>query len=86
MKTSTTDGIDNNSAKLLKKKKNTKEYSSIILSKIFSQSLEQKILPENWKVGKVIPLHKDGGKQSFYFSSHLFNEHSMQNSWARNLL
>lgn len=39
-------------------------YSSIILSKLFTQSLEQQILPKDWKVGRVIPLHKGGDKHN----------------------
>ena len=37
-------------------------YSSIILTKLFEQSLDTGCVPEDWRVGKVIPLHKSGDK------------------------
>lgn len=40
--------------------KNTEMLSAIILSKIFSQSLETSAIPQDWKVGKVVPLPKTG--------------------------
>lgn len=40
--------------------KNTAWFSSLILCRIFSQSLESSTLPNDWKVGKVVPLHKSG--------------------------
>lgn len=39
-------------------------YSSIILTKIFQQSLDDGCLPADWTVGKVIPIHKSGNKNS----------------------
>lgn len=54
-------GCDNISAKFLK---NTSLYSSIVLTKIFQQSLDTSTLPLAWKTGKVIPLHKSGSKTS----------------------
>lgn len=44
--------------------KSTKIYSSIIKSKAFQQSLENSIMPADWKIGKVIPVHKPRNKQS----------------------
>lgn len=52
-------GPDDINSKILK---NTKIYSAIILYKIFQQSLETGILPEDWLIGKVVPLHKSGDK------------------------
>lgn len=60
LKLSSASGVDNINSKFLK---NTKTYSSIILTKIFQQSLECGILPRDWKIGKVIPVHKSGCKQ-----------------------
>lgn len=59
LKLSSASGIDNINSKFLK---NTKEYSSIILSKIFEQSLLTEALPSDWKVGKVVPVHKSSDK------------------------
>lgn len=52
-------GPDDINTKILK---NTKVYSAIILCKIFEQSLETGILPGDWLMGKVVPLHKSGDK------------------------
>lgn len=57
MKISSSPGDDGINSKFLK---NTEVYSSIILSRIFEQSLESCTLPDDWKVGKVVPLHKSG--------------------------
>lgn len=57
LKLSSSSGVDGVNSKFLK---NTKIYSSIILSMLFHQSLLHGCLPEDWKVGKVIPLHKTG--------------------------
>lgn len=59
LKLSSSCGPDNISTKILK---NTKVYSSIILSKIFEQSLQTCDLPDDWKLAKVVPLHKSGDK------------------------
>lgn len=61
LKTSSSFGVDNVTSTLLK---NTKNYIEIYLFKIFVQSLASGVLPEEWKIGKVIPLHKQGDKQS----------------------
>lgn len=61
MKRHSSPGFDNISAKFLK---NTSSYSSIVLTKIFQQSLNTSSLPLAWKTGKVIPLHKSGSKTS----------------------
>lgn len=52
-------GVDNINSKLLK---NTKVMSSLFLLKIFQQSLDTGVVPDEWKVGKVIPVHKGGDK------------------------
>lgn len=57
LKISSSCGIDNINSKFLI---NTKLYCSIILNKLFEQSLETGCIPNDWKVGKVIPLHKSG--------------------------
>lgn len=54
-------GVDNISSKFLK---STKLYSSIILTKIFQQSLNNGEVPPDWKIGKVVPVHKSGSKHS----------------------
>lgn len=54
-------GCDNISNKFLK---NTSAYAALILTKLFQQSLDQSILPNEWKIGKVIPIHKSGSKTS----------------------
>lgn len=61
LKLSSSSGTDNINSKFLK---NTKMYSSVILTKLFQQSLNLGTLPEDWKVGKVIPVHKSGDKSS----------------------
>lgn len=38
----------------------TELFSLLILSKIFDQSLQLAALPKEWKVGKVVPVHKWG--------------------------
>lgn len=59
LKLSSSCGIDCINSKFLK---NTRMYSSILLASIFSQSLEQGILPDDWRVAKVVPVHKGGDK------------------------
>lgn len=61
LKPSSAPGCDLVNPKFLK---STSVYSSIILTKIFQQSLDNGFLPAEWKVGKVIPLHKSGNKTS----------------------
>lgn len=61
LKLSSSSGVDDINSKFLK---NTEVYSSIILSKLFSQSLQTGCIPSDWKVGKVTPLYKTGNKQS----------------------
>lgn len=61
MKLSSSAGNDGINSKFLK---NTKLYSSIILAELFSQSLQSSTLPDDWKVGKVVPLHKSGNTHS----------------------
>lgn len=57
LKCSSAAGVDGINSKFLK---STKMYSAIILSKLFSQSLESGSIPDDWKTGKVVPLHKSG--------------------------
>lgn len=59
LKNSSSTGIDGINAKVLK---NTKHHSSIILSKIFQQSLNTGTIPVDWRIGKVIPVFKKGTK------------------------
>lgn len=61
LKLSSPPGCDTISPKFLK---STSVYSSIILTKIFQQSLDTGSIPAEWKIGKVIPLHKSGNKHS----------------------
>lgn len=61
LKISACAGIDGINSKFLK---STATYSSLILSEIFSQSLQCCTLPNDWKVGKVVPLHKSGTAHS----------------------
>lgn len=61
LKISCSAGVDDINSKFLK---STKEYSSIILSKLFNQSLNCLYLPDDWKVGKVVPIHKTGDQHS----------------------
>lgn len=55
LKISCSAGIDDINSKFLI---NTKENSSIILPKIFEQSFILGCLPGDWKVSKVVPVHK----------------------------
>lgn len=57
LKVSSSSGVDGINSKFLK---NTEVYSSIILAQIFTQSMNSSILPDDWKVGKVVPLFKSG--------------------------
>nr|XP_054930192.1 uncharacterized protein LOC129386359 [Dermacentor andersoni]XP_054933426.1 uncharacterized protein LOC129387835 [Dermacentor andersoni] len=56
-KTSSSAGPDCLNSKILKC---TNVFSAVILSHIFTQSLQQSVLPHDWCVGKVIPVHKSG--------------------------
>lgn len=40
--------------------KNTSAYCFIILQCLFSQSYNSGTLPKDWKMGKIVPLHKSG--------------------------
>lgn len=60
-KLSTSAGVDNINSKLLK---NTKSISSMILYHIFTQSLSSGQLPRDWKIAKIVPIHKSGNKNS----------------------
>lgn len=61
IKLSSSCGIDGINSKFLK---STKMYSSMVLSKIFEQSLYCGVLPKDWKCGKVIPMFKKGDRSS----------------------
>lgn len=61
LKVSTSAGIDNINSKILK---NTKEISKEILCLLFNQSLSTGAIPREWKVGKVIPIYKNGDRHS----------------------
>lgn len=54
-------GFDGINSKFLK---GTSVFSSIIMTKIFQQSINTSSLPPQWKTGKVVPLHKSGSKNS----------------------
>lgn len=54
-------GFDCINSKFLK---NTCEFSTIILTKIFQQSIDSSVLPVEWKIGKVVPIYKTGIKTS----------------------
>lgn len=57
LKISSSAGPDCINSKMLKC---TEVYSSVILPKIFDQSLHHSILPRDWKVGKISPVPKSG--------------------------
>lgn len=57
LKLSTSSGFDGINTKILK---HTVVPSSTILSHIFQQSLSTGELPNDWKVGKIIPVFKSG--------------------------
>lgn len=61
LKLSSSPGSDLINAKFLK---STVVYSSVLLSRIFQQSLDTHQLPADWKVGKVVPIHKSGSRNS----------------------
>lgn len=42
--------------------KNTSALSSIILARIFQQSIDSSSLPPMWKIGKIVPVFKSGDK------------------------
>lgn len=59
LKISTSAGVDDISTKILK---NTVIHSSNILCYIFRQSLTTGEIPNDWKIGKIIPIFKSGDK------------------------
>lgn len=61
LKLSSSPGIDGINSKVLK---NTKYVTSEILCHIFQQSLSSGVVPDDWKVGKVIPVPKKGPSSS----------------------
>lgn len=52
-------GIDNMNSKILH---NTSLASGLFLTKIFQQSLETGVVPDDWRTGNIIPVHKGGTK------------------------
>lgn len=54
-------GIDGINSKVLK---NTKLESAKFLTLIFRQSLESGVIPGDWLVGKIIPVHKGGERHN----------------------
>lgn len=61
LKISSSAGTDEINTKFLK---NTKDISSKFLCLLFSQSLATGIIPEDWKMGKVVPVFKSGNRDS----------------------
>lgn len=61
LRMSSSSGIDNINSKILK---NTVYVSGNILFHIFRQSLATGMLPSDWKIAKVVPVHKSGSKSS----------------------
>lgn len=61
LKLTSSAGFDEINSKFLL---NTKNISAAFLCLLFSQSLSTGHLPDDWKVGKVVPIHKSGSKQS----------------------
>lgn len=61
VKLSSASGLDEINAKLLK---NIGHVASAYFVLIFSQSLSTGIIPDDWKVGKVVPIFKSGNKNS----------------------
>lgn len=59
LKSSSAPGCDQIDPKFLK---STCVYSSVILTMIFQQSLDQGCLPAEWKIGKVTPFFKAGNR------------------------
>lgn len=61
LKLTSSAGTDGINSKILK---NTKLLTSVILSHIFQQSLSCGVVPEDWKLGKIIPVPKKGPASS----------------------
>lgn len=62
LKLTSASGVDYINAKILK---NTKHLSSIILSHIFQQSLSTGCVPQDWKIGKIVPVPKKASDNAF---------------------
>lgn len=54
-------GVDEINVKILK---NTKCIVPAYLSLLFTQSLSLGLIPDDWRVGKVVPVHESGDKDS----------------------
>lgn len=61
LKVPTSSGIDSINSKILK---NTTDTSSLFLCLLFNQSLSSGELPDDWKIGKVVPVFKSGDSHS----------------------
>uniref|UniRef100_A0A147BJF6 Putative tick transposon n=1 Tax=Ixodes ricinus TaxID=34613 RepID=A0A147BJF6_IXORI len=61
LKLSSSAGVDELNSKVLK---NTNTLTSKILTLIFTQSLTTGCIPDDWKVGKIVPISKKGDKFS----------------------
>lgn len=61
LKPSSSPGVDLITSKFLQ---GTASYSSILLTKLFQQSIDSGSLPIQWKIGKVVAVHKSGSKES----------------------
>lgn len=57
LKLTSSSGVDEINAKMLK---NTKTNVSAMLCAIFQQSLSSGVVPEDWRVGKIVPVPKKG--------------------------
>lgn len=60
LKVSSSTGVDKISWKVLK---HTKPISSVFLCDIFSHNFALSIVPYDWKLTNVIPVHKNGDRQ-----------------------
>lgn len=63
LKSSSSCEIDNINSKFLRNTR-LRLTSSLFLTLIFQQSLDTRLLPDDWLIGKVIPVHKSGVKNS----------------------
>lgn len=61
LKLTSSAGIDGINSKMLK---NTAHISSVFLCHIFQQSLSSGVVPQDWKIGKIIPVPKKGSSSS----------------------
>lgn len=77
-------GTDEITAQFLKC---TVTHSSIILSKLFKQSLDCGVLPNDRKAGKVVPIPKQGNPfMRYQLQTHFIDQHSQETSSTHHLL